>query len=352
MHFYDALKAKELLTEVRQIALSKPTQLYHQISNFKLSRENWKETYNSSVDRFLDLSTIAEKATQQTGSAKAVLQIGARFRAPTNRALPVFGYFDGNAAMRYRYFDKFGISERRKRKHIEFEKETIDSMSAIFVMSHWLEKSFISDYSVDRSKIHVVGAGINFSTLPEIPERTFQSNHLIFIGKEFERKGGQFLLESFRLAQQAIPSLKLTIIGPEARKSNIPGVNFAGFLSKSNETHRHILQSLLDSASMLVLPSEYEPFGISLLEGMANGLPCITVNRCAMPEIIINQFNGLVIEYGEVRQLADAICELANDSEKSRRLGRAGRTRIEAEYTWVRIASKIATVLDEKFNIK
>jgi len=64
------VKAKELPIEARQIALSMPTQLYHQISNFKLSRENRKKNYNSSVGRFQDLSTIAERATQQTGSEK------------------------------------------------------------------------------------------------------------------------------------------------------------------------------------------------------------------------------------------------------------------------------------------
>jgi glycosyltransferase involved in cell wall biosynthesis len=102
---------------------------------------------------------------------------------------------------------------------------------------------------------------------------------------------------------------------------------------------------------MLVLPSEYEPFGISLLEGMANGLPCITVNNCAMPEIVISGLNGIVVEYGNSMQFANAICELALDEEKSRRFGQSGRARIEAEFTWPRIADKIATVLAEKFNI-
>lgn len=351
VHFYDALREKGLLTAVRQVSLPKPTQYYHQLLSLNTTREKWKETYNSSVNRFADMSIIAEKATRQVDNAKAFLQIGARFRISKNPGIPVFGYFDGNAAMRYRYFDKFGISQNRKLAHIQFEKEAIASMSAIFVMSEWLARSFIADYSVDRSKIHVVGAGINFSSLPQIPKRTYKEKRIIFIGKEFERKGGNFLLESFELARRTVPTLSLTIVGPEAQRSEIPGVNFAGFLSKAIATQHRRLQSLLDSASMLVLPSEYEPFGISLLEGMANGLPCITVNNCAMPEIIINRVNGLVVEYGNSQQFADAICELALDDTKSKTFGQAGRARIEAEFTWPRIAEKISKVLAEKLKI-
>jgi glycosyltransferase involved in cell wall biosynthesis len=351
VHFFNALNAKSLLTTVRKVSLPKSTQYYHQLLSLHPTRDRWKETYNSSVDRFCDLSVIANKAARQAGEAKAILQIGARFGISADCGLPVFGYFDGNAAMRYRHFDKFGISQQRKRAHIEFEKKALDSMSAIFVMSHWLARSFIADYSVDKAKIHVVGAGINFNTLPEIPKRAFTNQQIIFIGKEFERKGGNFLLESFQLARRTVPTLSLSIVGPEARRSEIPGVKFVGFLSKSIETQSHTLQSLLDSASMLVLPSEYEPFGISLLEGMANGLPCITVNNCAMPEIVISGLNGIVVEYGNSMQFANAICELALDEEKSRRFGQSGRARIEAEFTWPRIADKIATVLAEKFNI-
>jgi glycosyltransferase involved in cell wall biosynthesis len=351
VHFYNALKAKGLLTSVQQISLPKTTQYYHQLLSLNPTRDRWRENYNSAVDRFSDLSLIANKATRRVIDTKAILQIGARFKPPMNSGLPVFGYFDGNAAMRYRHFDKFGISQQRKLAHIAFEKKAIESMSAIFVMSHWLARSFIADYKIDKSKIHVVGAGINFRTLPEIPNRTFTDKRIIFIGKEFERKGGNFLLKSFELAKKSVPTLSLTIVGPEARRSDIPGVHFAGFLSKTNETQHCILQSLLDSASMLVLPSEYEPFGISLLEGMANGLPCITVNNCAMPEIVVNGSTGFVVEYGNTQQFAKSICDLALDNDKSRVFGQAGRARIEAEFTWPRIADKIATVLAEKFKI-
>jgi len=104
-------------------------------------------------------------------------------------------------------------------------------MSTIIVMSHWLAKSFISEYLGDRSKLHAVGTGFNFNTLPAVPERSFECNHLILIGKEFERKGKQLLLKSFQLSQLTTPQLKLTIFGANARKCNTPYVNFVGYLS-------------------------------------------------------------------------------------------------------------------------
>jgi glycosyltransferase involved in cell wall biosynthesis len=70
-----------------------------------------------------------------------------------------------------------------------------------------------------------------------------------------------------------------------------------------------------------------------------------------MPEIVVNGSTGFVVEYGNTQQFAKSICDLALDNDKSRVFGQAGRARIEAEFTWPRIADKIATVLAEKFKI-
>jgi glycosyltransferase involved in cell wall biosynthesis len=351
LHFFSALENQGMLTSACQVSLSKTAQYLHQLLSFHLDRNTWKEKYNSSIRRFNDMSIAAERATINLGQAGAILQIGARFKTPRISGLPIFGYFDGNAAMRYRHFDKFGISAKRKQMHLQFEREVYESMTGIFVMSEWLKRSFVNDYSIDERKIHVVGAGINFNSLPALPTREFSSKNIIFIGKEFERKGGKFLLEGFNLARERIPELSLTVVGPEKQQTEHSGVNFVGFLSKSDKKQQSTLQSLLDSASMLVLPSEYEPFGISLLEGMANGLPCITVDKCAMPEIVSNDSTGLVVEYGNTQQLASAMCDLAADPEKSRRFGQMGRERIEAEFTWPRIAEKISYILSTQYNI-
>ena len=88
-----------------------------------------------------------------------------------------------------------------------------------------------------------------------------------------------------------------------------------------DETYR----SVLAAAEMLVLPSEYEAFGIVLLEAAAAETAVIGTNVGGIPEAMSPGKNGLIVEYNDVDNLSKSIASLLEDSKMSEEMGIAGR---------------------------
>jgi glycosyltransferase involved in cell wall biosynthesis len=275
----------------------------------------------------------------------AVLQIGAWYCLPDATDLPCYSYHDGNLALRVRS-GQLGLPAHHVaiRRALAWERETYAKLTAIFVMSSWLADSFHNDFGVPRSKIHVVGAGINFDTIPTEQQHSRAPASFLMVGKDFERKGGRVLLEAFRTVRRAVPSAELVLIGP-----NLPdaphGVRCLGYLSKKNPAELALIEDAYRRASVYVLPSLYEPFGISLLEAMAHGLPCIVARHCAMPEIVRHSESGLTVAPGDPETLAEAMIALAQSPATASQFGAAGRRRLVEHYTWPAVARSIKEIV-------
>jgi glycosyltransferase involved in cell wall biosynthesis len=77
-----------------------------------------------------------------------------------------------------------------------------------------------------------------------------------------------------------------------------------------------------------------------LLEAMAGGMPVITTETCGMPDVIENDFNGLLVPPADAPALKQAILCLVNSEELRRRLGQAARESMH-RYTWERAARQL-----------
>jgi glycosyltransferase involved in cell wall biosynthesis len=317
-----------------------PWEQFERLRTIAWPRERWSARYHASPKYFEALTRSARALIEQRESCDAVLQIGAWFSSGSATDKPCFSYHDGNAAQWYRYYGLGLLTSAEQSAHLAWEDSVYRRMTRIFVMSAWLADSFMRDFGVPRERLMVVGAGINMP-MPVVPDRDFSKPRFLFVGKDFERKGGRYLLEAFRVVRRQVPA-ELTIVGPELNLKD-EGVVCAGFLSKTDPDHVTKMSTLFANATAIVLPSIYEPFGISLTEGMAWGLPCVTVDRCAMPEIVRHGECGLVAEPENASSLAQAMLSLATDPDRCREYGAAGRKRAQEHFTWAAVAEKIAT---------
>lgn len=343
-YFFRSLQSHGLLEDACEVALASSTQLSQKALALSWPPSRWRERYHSSVGRFRRLTHAAATEIAHHPSAEGILQIGAWFCTPAVTTLPCFSYHDGNAALWYRYYGRRLLSQSRVQRHLEWERQNYARMRGIFVMSRWLADSFIRDFGVPEHKVHVVGAGINFEGLPQLIERDFSIPRFLLIGRDFARKGGKYLLEAFRVVRRHVPAAELTIVGPDPGAAE-PGVHYAGFLRKSDPADLRTLTHILQNSTVMVLPSIYEPFGISLLEGMANGMPCIAVDRCALPEIVADGLTGLVAKPEDAESLAKAMIDLARQPDAAQRMGEQGRRRVEEHFTWDAVAGKIRAAL-------
>jgi len=213
-------------------------------------------------------------------------------------------------------------------------------------MSQWLANSFVKDFGCDKDKVIAVGAGINLPTIRPI-ERNYINYNLLMVGKDFRRKGGNYLLDAFVKAKRTLPKLTLTLIGPQLE--NLPdGVECLGFVDKRSPEGLQQLFDAFERASLFVLPSLYEPFGIALVEAMAHRIPCIGTRNCAMPEIIVENETGYLVPVADSDAIAEKIIEAFADEKNYFAMCNKAYERYLANYTWSAVTQKITAAISAR----
>jgi glycosyltransferase involved in cell wall biosynthesis len=95
-------------------------------------------------------------------------------------------------------------------------------------------------------------------------------------------------------------------------------------------------RDLLAAGDLLVMPSRTDSFGIVYLEAWAYGTPVIGARTWGVMDVIADQEDGLLVPFGDVRSLADAIGQLIENPEMARDMGERGRAKALAQHTWGR----------------
>ncbi|HTZ85656.1 MAG TPA: glycosyltransferase family 4 protein [Solirubrobacteraceae bacterium] len=205
--------------------------------------------------------------------------------------------------------------------------------------THWTADSLREDYGVPDDRIAVVGFGANHR--PSARERDWDTPRFLFVGIDWERKGGPQLLRAFAKVRERIPAATLDVIGGHPPLEQA-GVRFHGVLSQQRERDRALMLDLFGAATCFVMPSQVEPFGIVYVEAAAAGVPSIGSNLGGPPDVIGSD-GGAVIPAADEHALIEAMLRLA-DPATARRAGAAARAR-SALYTWRAVAERLLRAL-------
>jgi glycosyltransferase involved in cell wall biosynthesis len=217
---------------------------------------------------------------------------------------------------------------------LSYERETLENATMVFTMSRHVSRSLEEHYMIPKEKIIRVNAGCNVPHLPTADNSRFKSKRILFIGVDWDRKGGPELVEAFRRLQKRHPTAKLTIVGCKPKLS-APGVEIVGRISQEE------VCNFLNSSAVFCLPSKREAFGIAYIEAMRTGLPVIALNLGAVPDFIINGENGYMLHPGNIDDLSIRIEELITDPDKCELMGKKGQQIVETEYTWARTQQRM-----------
>jgi len=219
------------------------------------------------------------------------------------------------------------------------ERAAYEGAAAIATFSSVVRQSLIADYGIDPARVHVVGAGANMRPGASA-ERSDDGRTLVFIGKEgWRRKGGPILLEAFERLRKSRPDLRLLLIGPSRRIALPPGVTSTGLVPFEQ------VPRLLSGASVFVLPTLREPFGIAFLDAMICKLPCVGTTVGAVPEILDGV--GVCVPPGDPIALANAVGALLDDPLRRAAMGEAGRRRVlERGWLWPDVGKRLSAILE------
>jgi starch synthase len=223
------------------------------------------------------------------------------------------------------------------------ERQQYLTRAHIFAICENTATSLIEDYGIPAERVSVVGAGPNLYELPALLPRDEpgQAPMILMVGNDFVRKGGNVLLEAFQLVRLSLPEARLVIVGEDARGSSQGGVEFVGRVHS-----RADMADLYGRATVFCMPSLFEPFGLSLLEAMAFGLPCISTLTGGVPEMILEGVTGRLVPPGDVFALADALLKTLTTPGEAVSQGAAGRRRIETTYTWDHVVDRMLPVIE------
>lgn len=217
---------------------------------------------------------------------------------------------------------------------LPYEQATLKDAAMVFTMSDHVSRSLMEHYDIPKERIVKVNGGCNVPPISsEDPER-YEHQNILFIGVDWERKGGPQLLEAFRRVKKHYPFAMLILAGSSPRV-NEPGVQVVGKVSQAR------IAEILSKSTIFCMPSLREPFGIAYLEAMRAGLPVIASNLGAAPDFIREGQTGYKVDPNDIDALANRIEELISDPEKCRRMGQAGRELVESEYTWPRTQQRM-----------
>ena len=166
------------------------------------------------------------------------------------------------------------------------------------------------------------------------------------MGRDWTRKGGPRLIEAFRAVHAQRPDVRLQIVGTDEAPSDEPGVEVLGTVES-----RERLADLYARASVFCLPSRYDPYGLSISEAMAYGLPCVITRVGALDEVVLDGETGIVIPPEDTGALSAALLRLVDHPEEAARLGHAGRLRVERHQNWDAAAGRMGPGLERALEL-
>jgi glycosyltransferase involved in cell wall biosynthesis len=189
----------------------------------------------------------------------------------------------------------------------------------IVTWSQWTKDSLVSDYGMPANKITVIPPGIDTAQwrFPrDLAQRTGRL-HLLFVGGDFIRKGGDVLLKAFRNLPASIDAELHLVTNAPGVTEDEPGIHVHRNVAPNSER----LLNLFQQADIFVFPTRADCLPLAIMEAMAAGLPIITTCVGALPEAVISGQTGLVVPPNDADALANAITLLATDPDLRTELG-------------------------------
>jgi glycosyltransferase involved in cell wall biosynthesis len=221
----------------------------------------------------------------------------------------------------------------------EFEKRAVANSRNIFVVSKYWRDLLKREY--DHESV-ITYNGLDSSDFKPLPERKSEVPTVLFVGGLEPRKGLEDLIRAMKLVVNSVPSARLIVVAKAGFRGTDQWSSYESMARRLRLIdkigyHESVGQGTLlgfySDCDVLALPSKNEGWGLALMEAMACGKPVVATRVGGIPELVENGTQGLLVEAGDVKGIADSITRLLNDPALRARMGRAGKRRVK-EFSW------------------
>jgi len=242
---------------------------------------------------------------------------------------------------------------------IAIEQQIMNKANAIVVICETSRIQVLQYYIVDFEKLKVIYPGIETEIFN--PQKTsydkkvhLKPNSILAVARPVPAKGIDRIIDALSLLKHKI-DFNLYIGGDTIEKDKSTeeiqterqivelikkykiekNVNFIGRIP-----HDTLLPAYYRAASVFILASRYEPFGLTTLEAMASGTAPIVSSIAGSKEIIVDGLNGFVVDTHDRKKLAEYILKLLQDKKLNKKISENAAFTIEEHYSWDKIIEK------------
>lgn len=242
---------------------------------------------------------------------------------------------------------KIALESARNRRHrllirrwysfIAMQRRVVRNLDHVVTVSECSREAIEKAFAIEKSRISVVHNGIDTHTFQPQPATPRPPQHLVATASaDAPLKGLDYLLHAVAQLRRNHPGLTLTVVGRPRpgghTEKTIRALELGEAVTFRNGISTRELVALYARATIAVVPSLYEGFGLPAGEAMACGVPVVSTTGGALGEVVGDA--GVLVPPADAPALARAIAGLLDDGQQRRRLGALARQRITREFSW------------------
>ena len=332
---------------------------------------------NAHIEKYLIPINFTQNLTQigKLSFNKVIKLISLSYSLIKNliSAKPDYVYFTANCtglAFFRDCFLIFLIKLFRKKLILHFHGKGIEEKSAFLLyrisyhlafrhtyllfVSECLMKTECSQLKLKNGHFHCVQNGIELITSPIINRKETGTINLLFLSTLMPSKGVYVLLDSLAQLKASIKNFHLDMVGGTMDKnerqhilSYLKQKGLEPYVTIHPPAYELEKYTFFQSADIFIHPTLNEAFGLVILEAMQFALPVITTIEGGIPDIVVDNFTGLLIEKNNPDALTEKIARLISNPMERKQLGQAGYQRFKERFTLHHFEKNMASTLEK-----
>lgn len=233
---------------------------------------------------------------------------------------------------------------RRWHGFLIMQRQVAQQLHNVVTVSSRSRQDIAAAFDIQPAAINVVHCGIDTEVFRPLPGVVKDPNLLMAtVSADQPLKGVRYLLQAFAELLKTRPNLQLLMVGRPREGGDtaqlIEQLNLANNIRSVTGISTEDLVRYYNEASVVVVPSVYEGFGLPAGEAMACGTALVSTDGGALPEVIGDA--ALQVPTKDAAAIAQAVEQLLSSPEQRAAYEAAGRQRIEDKFSWARAAQEM-----------
>lgn len=261
------------------------------------------------------------------------------------------------------YGRNYGLHNDLQRHISDVEWWLIYESWKVICCSQYMKGELQHVFQVPDDKVRIIPNGVNTSSFQQKNRSHRREDYaspdeqiVLYVGRLVREKGVHVLIDAIPRVLKYRPNTKFVVAGRGPYENTLR--NQAAMMGISNRIYftgyvnDDLRNNLYSWASVAVIPSLYEPFGIVALEAMAAQAPLVISDTGGLGEIVRHGLDGLKAYPGNSQSLADMILWLLNDRGLAENMKRQAYLKVQREYNWLEIARQTREIYRDILNAR